>query len=82
MDMEFTNSSRLDVGSNSPNPKLSIKRRSPINDELISSTFDLLNKGEKEIMFKEEFKDVILVLGNTGSGKSFLRNGLQETTLN
>ncbi|GIY40693.1 uncharacterized protein CDAR_183201 [Caerostris darwini] len=47
-----------------------MKKRGPIDTELISSTLDLLNKGEKEIVFKEDFKDIILVLGNTGSGKS------------
>ncbi|GIY70365.1 hypothetical protein CEXT_753871 [Caerostris extrusa] len=64
-----TSLSLHDDGSNSPNPKMYIKRRSPVNDDLISSTLDLLNKG-KEIVFKDEFKDIILVLGNTGSGKS------------
>ncbi|CAL1288930.1 unnamed protein product [Larinioides sclopetarius] len=39
-------------------------------DQFIKDTFDLLERGEKEIEFDDEHKDVILVLGNTGSGKS------------
>ncbi|GBM60945.1 hypothetical protein AVEN_192397-1 [Araneus ventricosus] len=39
-------------------------------DQLIKDTFDLLERGEKEIKFDEKHKDVILILGNTGSGKS------------
>ncbi|GBN31375.1 hypothetical protein AVEN_12449-2 [Araneus ventricosus] len=40
------------------------------SDQLIKDTFDLLERGEKEIKFDEKHKDVILILGNTGSGKS------------
>ncbi|GBN24043.1 hypothetical protein AVEN_265363-1 [Araneus ventricosus] len=39
-------------------------------DKLIKSTFDLLERGEKEIKFDDKHKDLILILGNTGSGKS------------
>ncbi|GBN91149.1 hypothetical protein AVEN_186955-1, partial [Araneus ventricosus] len=39
-------------------------------DQLIKSTFDLLERGEKEIKFDDEHRNVILILGNTGSGKS------------
>ncbi|CAL1286289.1 unnamed protein product [Larinioides sclopetarius] len=40
------------------------------SDKLIKSTFHLLERGEKEIRFDDKHKDVILILGNTGSGKS------------
>ncbi|GFS38774.1 uncharacterized protein NPIL_616951 [Nephila pilipes] len=40
------------------------------NNSLIKDTLELLEEGEKEIELRDEFKDVTLVLGNTGSGKS------------
>ncbi|GFS38772.1 uncharacterized protein NPIL_616941 [Nephila pilipes] len=40
------------------------------NNSLIKDTLEILEKGEKEIELRDEFKDVTLVLGNTGSGKS------------
>ncbi|MCX4084124.1 hypothetical protein N7281_04580 [Rickettsia hoogstraalii] len=36
----------------------------------IESTFDLLRSGEQEIKLSSEYKDVVLVLGNTGAGKT------------
>lgn len=36
----------------------------------IKSTFELLARGEKEIRLTKEYRDLVLVLGNTGSGKS------------
>ncbi|GFT70513.1 uncharacterized protein NPIL_152991 [Nephila pilipes] len=37
---------------------------------MIKTTFDLLKDGETKIKLSEEHKSVILILGNTGSGKS------------
>ncbi|GFU18336.1 uncharacterized protein TNCV_1980241 [Trichonephila clavipes] len=39
-------------------------------EAMIKTTFDLLKKGETNIELSEEHKSVILILGNTGSGKS------------
>lgn len=36
----------------------------------INSTFDLLKRGESEIQLDDKCKDLVLVLGNTGAGKS------------
>ncbi|GIX93758.1 uncharacterized protein CDAR_606301 [Caerostris darwini] len=40
------------------------------DNNIIKSTFDLLEKGEKDIQLSDEHKNIVLVLGNTGSGKS------------
>ncbi|GBO21330.1 hypothetical protein AVEN_267892-1 [Araneus ventricosus] len=39
-------------------------------DNVVKETFDFLEKGEKEIKLDEMYKDVIMILGITGSGKS------------
>ncbi|CAL1300188.1 unnamed protein product [Larinioides sclopetarius] len=39
-------------------------------DHLIKSTFELLEQGGKEIKLLDNHRNVILILGNTGSGKS------------
>ncbi|XP_054718972.1 uncharacterized protein LOC129228321 [Uloborus diversus] len=36
----------------------------------IKSTFELLERGVQEIQLSEQYKDVVLVLGNTGAGKT------------
>jgi polynucleotide 5'-kinase involved in rRNA processing len=41
-----------------------------IDDTLTLSLLELMQKTEKELVLKEEEKNVILILGNTGSGKS------------
>ncbi|GFQ91982.1 uncharacterized protein TNCT_143661 [Trichonephila clavata] len=40
------------------------------DNSLIKDTLELLEEGEQEIMLRDEYKNVTLVLGNTGSGKS------------
>ncbi|CAL1286293.1 unnamed protein product [Larinioides sclopetarius] len=64
--------SRLGRGLNLPTDReVSMKNANDDkSDQVIKSTFDLLEKGEKEIKLDEKYKDVILILGNTGSGKS------------
>ncbi|GBN84605.1 hypothetical protein AVEN_232252-1 [Araneus ventricosus] len=64
--------SRPDRGLNLPNSKdVSAQNADEEKgDQLIKSTFDLLERGEKEIKFDDKHKDLILILGNTGSGKS------------
>ncbi|GIY00530.1 uncharacterized protein CEXT_769441 [Caerostris extrusa] len=57
------------VGLNSPTVN---DRQGATNDgdTEIKAIFDLLENGEKEIKLSDKYKDVVLVLGNTGSGKS------------
>lgn len=40
------------------------------DNELIRGTSDLLDAGEREIKLCDEYKSIVLTLGNTGSGKS------------
>ncbi|GIX77737.1 uncharacterized protein CDAR_303411 [Caerostris darwini] len=40
------------------------------DDAVIRNTFDLLKSGEEKIKLTEEYKNLILVLGDTGNGKS------------
>ncbi|GIX77722.1 uncharacterized protein CDAR_303361 [Caerostris darwini] len=40
------------------------------DDVVIRNTFDLLKSGEEKIKLTEKYKNVILVLGDTGNGKS------------
>ncbi|GFY49027.1 uncharacterized protein TNIN_391931 [Trichonephila inaurata madagascariensis] len=40
------------------------------DNSLIKDTLELLEEGEQEIMLRDDYKNVTLVLGNTGSGKS------------
>ncbi|XP_055924355.1 uncharacterized protein LOC129956479 [Argiope bruennichi] len=64
--------SRPGRGLNLPNTKNVLEQSASEEkgNHLIKSTFDLLERGEKEIRFDDKHKDVILILGNTGSGKS------------
>ncbi|CAL1269492.1 unnamed protein product [Larinioides sclopetarius] len=45
-------------------------------DQLIKSTFELWERGEKDIKLEDNYKDLILILGNTGSGKSTFKQWL------
>ncbi|CAK6587165.1 MAG: hypothetical protein IRF12RH_07155 [Rickettsia helvetica] len=36
----------------------------------IRFTFDLLKRGESEIQLNDKYKDIVLILGNTGAGKT------------
>lgn len=44
-----------------------------MNDPLkieVKSTYDLLKRGEQEIQLSDEYKDVVLLFGDTGAGKT------------
>ncbi|XP_018020421.2 uncharacterized protein LOC108676795, partial [Hyalella azteca] len=40
------------------------------NNSVISRTFHLLDEGEEKIQLSERYKNITLILGNTGAGKS------------
>ncbi|GFS60635.1 uncharacterized protein TNIN_366091 [Trichonephila inaurata madagascariensis] len=40
------------------------------SEAIIGPLLDLLKRGDEEIILRNEFKNVVMVLGNTGSGKS------------
>ncbi|GFR13780.1 uncharacterized protein TNCT_72221 [Trichonephila clavata] len=40
------------------------------SEAIIGPLLDLLKRGDEEIILRNEFKNVVLILGNTGSGKS------------
>ncbi|GBO10552.1 hypothetical protein AVEN_71486-1 [Araneus ventricosus] len=70
--MASSTTSRPGRGLNLPNSKdVSAQNADEEKgDQLMKSTFDLLERGEKEIILDNKHRDVILILGNTGSGKS------------
>ncbi|GIY51975.1 uncharacterized protein CEXT_422351 [Caerostris extrusa] len=45
-------------------------RQQAASNGLIRTTFDLLESGDKAIQLTEDHRNVILIMGNTGSGKS------------
>ncbi|CAL1285800.1 unnamed protein product [Larinioides sclopetarius] len=64
--------SRPGRGINLPNPKDDFAENADEEkgDNVVKETLELLEKGEKEIKLDEKYKDVIMILGNTGSGKT------------
>ncbi|GBN05140.1 hypothetical protein AVEN_123243-1 [Araneus ventricosus] len=43
---------------------------SEIEETVIEMTFKLMESGEKEIQLKDQYKDLVLVVGDTGNGKT------------
>ncbi|CAG7820775.1 unnamed protein product, partial [Allacma fusca] len=41
-------------------------------DQMADETIDLINRGFREIYFSSNYKNVVLVVGNTGAGKTTL----------
>ncbi|GBN84786.1 hypothetical protein AVEN_6331-1 [Araneus ventricosus] len=69
--MALSLTSRPDRGPILPN-KIEVSEQNAVEEgeDVIEETFDILDKGEKEIRLDDKHKDVIMILGNTGSGKT------------
>ncbi|CAG7838317.1 unnamed protein product [Allacma fusca] len=55
--------------------RLSAPKVSPLaapEDQIADETIDLIKRGQQEIPFSKNYKNVVLVVGNTGAGKTTL----------
>ncbi|PRD23846.1 UNVERIFIED_CONTAM: hypothetical protein NCL1_45309 [Trichonephila clavipes] len=70
--MELPHYSYLKKGLTSSNAKKFTGDPTDDNESeaIIGPLLDLLKRGDEEIILRSEFKNVVMVLGNTGSGKS------------